>query len=122
LSPGSGWIGSGALGCALAVALGAFGAHALRERLDARALELWGTAAQYLMYGSLGLLAAGLAIRGGLTGVVRAGWTLGAGTLLFSGTVAGLALGGPRWLGAVTPVGGTLVIAGWLLFAWAALR
>lgn len=117
-----GWLGAGALGCALAVVLGAFGAHALRDRLDARALELWATAAQYLMYGSLGLLAIGLATRAGVAGAPRAGWALAAGTLVFSGTVAGLALGGPRWLGAVTPVGGTLMIAGFLLLAWAALR
>ena len=104
------------------MALGAFGAHALRARLDARSLELWGTAAQYLMYGALAVLAVGLAVRGGLTAASRAGWALGAGTALFSGTVAALALGGPRWLGALTPVGGTLMIAGFLLFAWAALR
>ena len=119
---GSGWLGTGALGCALAVVLGAFGAHALRGRLDPRALELWGTAAQYLMYGSLGLLAVGLAVRGGLPAAARAGWALAAGTAIFGGTVAALALGGPRWLGAVTPVGGTLMIAGFLLLAWAALR
>jgi uncharacterized membrane protein YgdD (TMEM256/DUF423 family) len=119
---GSGWIAAGALGCALAVVLGAFGAHALRGRLDAHALELWGTAAQYLMYGALGVLAVGLSVRTGLVGAARAGWPLAVGTALFSGTVAGLALGGPRWLGAVTPVGGTLMIAGLLVLAWAALR
>ena len=119
---GSGWVAAGALGCALSVALGAFGAHALRARLDARSLELWGTAAQYLMYGALGVLAVGLAVRGGLPAAARAGWALAAGTAIFSGTVAALALGGPRWLGAVTPVGGTLMIAGFLLLAWAAVR
>lgn len=119
---GSAWVATGALGCALAIAGGAFGAHGLRGRLDARSLELWATAAQYLMYGSLGVLAAGLAARGGMAGASRAGWALAAGTLVFSGTVAALALGGPRWLGAVTPLGGTLMIVGFLLFAWAALR
>lgn len=117
---GSAWVATGALGCALAVALGAFGAHALRARLDARSLELWSTAAQYLMYGALGVLAAGLAIRGGLPAAARAAWALAAGTAVFAGTVAALALGGPRWLGAVTPIGGTLMIAGFLLLAWAA--
>jgi uncharacterized membrane protein YgdD (TMEM256/DUF423 family) len=119
---GSGWLATGALGAALAVAAGAFGAHALRARLDPRALELWATAAQYLMYGSLALLAVGLATRSGLVGAGRAGWALLAGTLLFSGTVGALALGGPRWLGAVTPLGGTLMIAGFALLAWSAIR
>jgi uncharacterized membrane protein YgdD (TMEM256/DUF423 family) len=116
------WLAAGAVGCALAVTAGAFGAHGLRGRLDARQLELWGTAAQYLMYGSLSLIAVGLATRGGLAAAGRAGWALLAGTLLFSGTVGALALGGPRWLGAVTPFGGTLMIVGFLILAWAALR
>jgi uncharacterized membrane protein YgdD (TMEM256/DUF423 family) len=119
---GNVWLAAGALGAALAVSAGAFGAHALRARLDERALALWSTASQYLMYGSLVLLAVGLAVRAGLPSAARAGWPLLVGTVVFSGTVGALALGGPRWLGAVTPVGGTLMIAGLLLFAWAAIR
>jgi uncharacterized membrane protein YgdD (TMEM256/DUF423 family) len=117
------WIALGAFGAALAVAAGAFGAHALAGRLDAHALSLWETAARYLMYGALGLLALGLAARPAPPrGLAAAGWCLLAGTLIFSGTVGALALGGPRWLGAVTPIGGLLLIAGFLLFGWAALR
>jgi len=116
------WIFLGALGGALAVISGAFGAHALAARLDARSLELWETAARYLMYGSLALVMVGLYGQPGARRVDAAGWCLLLGSLVFSGTVAALALGGPRILGAITPIGGTLMIAGFLLFAWAALR
>ena len=117
------WIATGALLAALAVAAGAFGAHALAARLDPRALALWETAARYLMYGGLGLALLGLLARQGPTrGAGAAGWCLFLGSVVFSGTVFALALGGPRWLGAVTPLGGTLLIVGFLLFAWAALR
>jgi uncharacterized membrane protein YgdD (TMEM256/DUF423 family) len=115
------WIVLGALGGALSVIAGAFGAHALAARLEPRELQLWETAARYLMYGSLALVLVGL---GGLHGLRRgidgAGWCLLAGSAIFSGTVFGLALGGPRWLGAITPIGGTLMILGFLLFAFAA--
>jgi len=117
------WIALGAFGAALAVAAGAFGAHALAARLDAHSLSLWETAARYLMYRALGTLALGLAARQSpARGFGPAGWCLVAGTLIFSGTVGMLALGGPRWLGAVTPIGGLLLIAGFLVFGWAALR
>lgn len=114
----------GGLLAALAVVAGAFGAHALRGSLDARGLELWETAARYLMYGALGLLAIGLASQrsAGAGGWAAAAWCLAIGTAIFAGTVFALALGGPRLLGAVTPVGGALMIAGFVLFAWAAWR
>jgi uncharacterized membrane protein YgdD (TMEM256/DUF423 family) len=116
-----GWIAVGAVGCALAVIAGAFGAHGLASRLDARQLALWETASRYLMYGAFGIVLAGLA-GARFPGAERAAWALLAGTLVFSGTVAALALGGPRWLGAVTPLGGLLMIVGFLIFAWSALR
>lgn len=117
------WIVLGALGGALSVMAGAFGAHALAERLGPRELQLWETAARYLMYGSLALVLVGLfGAHGARRGVDGAGWCLLAGSLVFSGTVFALALGGPRWLGAVTPIGGTLLIAGFLIFAWSAWR
>ena len=118
---GQTWVAVGALGCALAVVAGAFGAHALAARLDERALQLWETAARYLMFGAFGIVLAGLAAAR-WPGVERAAWALLAGTVVFSGTVAALALGGPRWLGAVTPLGGLLMILGFLLFAWSAWR
>lgn len=113
----------GALCCALAVVAGAFGAHALRARLGADALALWETAARYLMYGGLGLALIGLLARSQpRPALSAAGALLASGTAVFAGTLAGLALGAPRWLGAVTPVGGALMITGLLVFAWAALR
>jgi uncharacterized membrane protein YgdD (TMEM256/DUF423 family) len=118
------FVGWGALCCALAVVAGAFGAHGLAARLDARSLQLWETAARYLMYGGLGQAVAGLLAAAGEPGrggrlAGAAGLSLLGGTIVFSGTLAALALGGPRWLGAVTPLGGLLVIAGFLLLAWA---
>jgi uncharacterized membrane protein YgdD (TMEM256/DUF423 family) len=114
----------GALECAIAVALGAFGAHALADRLDARALELWHTSARYLIYSGLGaLIAATLAPRlapPGAAGLAAA--LLVAGGALFSGTLAALALGAPRWLGAVTPLGGLSMILGFLVLAWSLWR
>jgi uncharacterized membrane protein YgdD (TMEM256/DUF423 family) len=116
------WIFLGAVGGALAVVAGAFGAHALAARLGPRELQLWETAARYLMYGSFALISLGLyGAQGARRGIDAAGWCLLAGSAIFSGTVFGLALGGPRWLGAVTPLGGTLMIAGFLIFAWAAM-
>lgn len=117
------WIAVGAVGCAMSVAMGAFGAHGLRGRLDAEALALWETAARYLMYGCLAVLAIGVSERQALVASAgSAAAMLVGGALIFSGTVAVLALGGPRWLGAVTPIGGLLMIAGLLLFAWTSLR
>jgi uncharacterized membrane protein YgdD (TMEM256/DUF423 family) len=119
----SGWIAAGALLCAVSVTAGAFGAHGLRSRLDPAALALWETAARYLMYSGLGILAVALAARpsGGRLYTWSAASLL-IGALIFCGTVAILALGGPRWLGAVTPLGGLLLIVAFVLLAVAALR
>lgn len=113
-------IAAGLLFAALAVVAGAFGAHALRARLDPHALELWETASRYLMYGGLALAVVGLAAGG--RGWSAAPLALAAGTAVFAGTVFALALGAPRWLGAVTPIGGTLMILGLLVAAWQAWR
>lgn len=118
------WITAGAFACALSVAAGAFGAHGLKERLDASDLALWETAARYLMYAGLGttlcgLLAAATQPRRGLD--VAAGLLLSGG-LVFGSTVAVLALGGPRWLGAVTPLGGLGMIVGFVVLGIVALR
>jgi uncharacterized membrane protein YgdD (TMEM256/DUF423 family) len=117
------WIALGALCGALSVIAGAFGAHALAARLEPRELQLWETAARYLMYGGVAMVLVGLfGAQGARRGVDGAGWCLLLGSAIFSGTVFGLALGGPRWLGAITPIGGVLLIAGFLTFAWAALQ
>jgi uncharacterized membrane protein YgdD (TMEM256/DUF423 family) len=106
---------------AAAVALGAFGAHALRASLDAPALETWRTAVDYQFRHALALLVVGLLARGGASPALRfAATALVAGVALFCGSLYALALGAPRWLGAVTPVGGAALIAGWIALACAA--
>lgn len=109
-----------ALTCAVAVAAGAFGAHGLEKRLDPEALDQWKTAAQYLMYGGFGALLATLAAAHVGPRAQLAAWLLLAGGAVFAGAVGGLALGLPRWLGAVAPIGGTGLIVGFVLLAWAA--
>ena len=114
----------GALNGALAVLLGAFGAHGLKGRVDASMLDIWSTASHYHFYHALGLLLIGLLARqlGGAAGVVAAGWILFAGMLVFSGSLYLLVLTGHKWLGAVTPLGGLALIAGWLWLAWSLWR
>ncbi len=112
------WLVVGLLMCAASVGAGAFGAHGLRAALDAEHLAQWETAARYFMYGGVVVCLLGLAGRGSTVDLRLAGWLLFAGSLIFSGTVAVIALGGPRWFGAITPVGGTVLIVGILVFAW----
>jgi uncharacterized membrane protein YgdD (TMEM256/DUF423 family) len=114
----------GALMAAAAVAAGAFGAHALAARLTPDRLATWETAARYQMYHALALVLVGaLAARWPDAPLLNtAGWLFAAGILVFCGTVYGLALGGPRWLGAITPLGGLAFIGGWIVFAAAVAR
>ena len=115
------WIGPAL--CALAILAGAFGAHGLKARLTAESLALWETAARYLIYAGFGLTLLGLTARQWpRPGLDWAAGGLLVGAVIFSGTVAVLALGGPRWLGAVTPLGGLLLILGFVVFAWSAFR
>jgi uncharacterized membrane protein YgdD (TMEM256/DUF423 family) len=116
------WIALGALCGAVSVVAGAFGAHFLAARLTPKEVELWETASRYLMYGGLAQLLLGLFSHQAARRFDGTGWCLFLGCAIFSGTLFGLALGGPRWLGAVTPVGGTLLILGFLLFAIQAPR
>ena len=115
-----------ALAGASAVALGAFGAHALREVLDERALAVWRTAVDYQFGHALALLATGLLARGRPSSVLRiAAVAFALGIVVFSGSLYALALGAPRALGAATPVGGAAFIAGWLalgVHGWRTLR
>jgi uncharacterized membrane protein YgdD (TMEM256/DUF423 family) len=121
----NGWlVASGASGF-MAVALGAFGAHGLASRLGAlaegeRRLGWWETAAHYHLLHALALgLVALLSLR--FPQVRVSGYAFLLGTLLFSGSLYVMALGGPRWLGAVTPLGGLSFLAGWAALAWAGL-
>ncbi len=113
---------AGALSGFISVAAGAFGAHALKERLEAGLLAVFETGSRYQMYHALALLATAWAASQSMSAVVRsAGWCFIGGTLLFSGSLYLLALTGTRWWGAITPIGGLLFLAGWLLLAWGAV-
>ena len=119
------FFGLGALFAGLGVALGAFGAHALRDGLDDRAREVFETGVRYQMYHALALF--GIGTLAAATPLPRrwlnvAALAFCAGILLFSGSLYALALGAPRWLGAITPLGGTLFMIGWLAVAVAALK
>ncbi len=106
--------------------LGAFGAHGLKSRLGAAGLDTWQTAVSYHLIHALALLGVALWMRVGGSGtsgaLSLAGWCFVAGVLMFSGSLYLLALGGPRLLGPVTPLGGVAFIAGWLALAWAAVQ
>ncbi len=113
----------GAVSALVAVAAGAFGAHALRSRLTPDLLATFDTGARYQMYHALALLAAAWAAeRWPGPAATWAGWLFVSGTVVFSGSLYVLALTGARWLGAVTPLGGLAFLGGWLALAWAALR
>jgi len=111
----------GALSALVAVGLGAFGAHGLRSRLSSDMLAVFETGVRYQMYHALGLLACGWAVsRWPSSVLVAAGWLFVAGTLVFSGSLYALTLSGQRWLGAITPLGGVALLAGWVALAWGA--
>ncbi len=118
------WSAVAAILLALAVMLGAFGAHALRGRLDADAMAVYHTAVLYHFLHALGLLIVSILPRAGVLPAPTAGWVsilLVAGIVLFSGSLYLLAGTGVRILGAITPVGGLCFIAAWLLLAWGVL-
>jgi len=113
----------GAVAAALGMVAGAFGAHALKGRVEPELLAVFETGVRYHLVHALGLLSAGWATtRWPGRAAKTAGWLFLLGILLFSGSLYGLALTGVRILGAVTPVGGAAFIGGWLLLAWAAWR
>ncbi|RUO32059.1 DUF423 domain-containing protein [Aliidiomarina sedimenti] len=114
---------AGLLG-ALSVALGAFAAHGLQASLSERSLEVFKTAVHYQFMHAIALLVLGVWLSQQALGnwgtAVGVSWLIG--ILLFSGSLYWLSLGGPRWLGPVTPLGGLSFIIGWLLLAVAAWR
>ncbi|SDH89924.1 Uncharacterized membrane protein YgdD, TMEM256/DUF423 family [Alteribacillus persepolensis] len=114
----------GALNAAAAVGFGAFGAHGLEGRLSERLMEVYQTAVQYHIMHALGLLAVGLvaAYAGATTSLSWSGWLLFFGIVVFSGSLYTMAFTGIGWLGAITPIGGTAFIAGWIMLVIAVLK
>jgi uncharacterized membrane protein YgdD (TMEM256/DUF423 family) len=108
----------------VAVAFGAFGAHALRGRLDPEMTAVWQTAVQYHAWHALALLGVGVLLLQwpDQRGLAVAGWLFVSGIVLFAGSLYVLALTGVRGLGAITPFGGVALLAGWAVLAWTAWR
>jgi uncharacterized membrane protein YgdD (TMEM256/DUF423 family) len=111
---------------ATGVMAGAFGAHGLASRVSPERLEVWQTAATYQLFHSIALLALALSIlyASNLTKKSTALWVCRSwllGVIIFSGSLYGLVLSGITWLGAITPIGGTLLIVGWVLLSSLAL-
>lgn len=117
---------AGAVNAAIAVIFGAFGAHALKEKLTEKYLAIWETAVQYQMFHALGLILIGIlmssSLLGPLTQLNWAGYLLLAGIIIFSGSLYVLSLSGIGILGAITPIGGVAFIAGWIMLIIAALK
>ncbi|PIJ96578.1 DUF423 domain-containing protein [Lysinibacillus sphaericus] len=120
------FIVTGALHGLLAVAFGAFGAHALKEILDDYSRGIWETAVQYQMFHATGLLVIGLLMSSKLFGEVKqlnlAGIFFNLGIVFFSGSLYVLAISGIKVLGAIPPIGGVLFLIGWILIILSALK
>ena len=113
----------GALFGMLSVALGAFGAHGLRDKVEPRMIEVWQTASQYNMSHALALLAAAwLLSKTQHVGAQVAGWAFMIGIFLFSGSLYAMVLTGIKKLGAITPLGGVAFIIGWIALMIAATK
>ncbi|HWC99879.1 MAG TPA: DUF423 domain-containing protein [Candidatus Sulfopaludibacter sp.] len=115
------WSQTGAILLALSVILGAFGAHGLRDRLDAYSMDVYQKAVFYQFIHSLGILIVGILPKTGTFPLSSAGTVctfLLAGIVIFSGSLYLLAVTGNRMLGAITPIGGVCFIVGWVLLAW----
>lgn len=117
---------AGAVNAAIAVAFGAFGAHALKDRLSEHYLAVWETAVQYQMFHAIALLAIGILMSSSLLGpstqLSWAGYLILAGIIIFSGSLYVLSLSGIGVLGAITPIGGVAFIAGWIMLIVAAVK
>jgi uncharacterized membrane protein YgdD (TMEM256/DUF423 family) len=113
----------GSICAGTAVAAGAFGAHLLKGLLEESMLTVFETAARYQMYHALALcIVSWPIVHNPRCGFTTAGWLFVTGILLFCGSLYGLALTSVRWLGAVTPIGGTALLAGWGVLAWRTWR
>ena len=123
LAPERLFAGLGAIFALAGVALGAFGAHALRGSLGEADLAIFETGVRYQLVHALGLFAVAWAVTRFPSPVVTgAGWAFVVGIVVFSGSLYTLVLSGARWWGAVTPIGGVAFLVGWALLAWGALR
>ena len=111
------WSRSASICMALSILLGAFGAHALKTKLDPSMMEVYKTAVLYQMIHGLALFAVAWRLSQGVRRAGVAGWLFLSGIILFSGSLYGLSLTGFRWLGAVTPLGGLAFFAGWVTLA-----
>jgi uncharacterized membrane protein YgdD (TMEM256/DUF423 family) len=117
------WFITGSLIAGLGVAAGAFGAHALKQRLSPEFLQVFETGVRYQMYHAFGLLVVAVAMdRWPNNALQIAGWLFLAGIILFSGSLYALCLSGIRVLGAITPIGGLCFLAGWAFLAFAIWR
>ena len=119
------WSAIAAIFLALAVGLGAFGAHGLRSRLNPEMMDIYKTAVLYHFLHALGMLIVSLLPKTGTfpeSGADTICWLLLAGILIFSGSLYLLALTGTRALGAITPIGGVAFIAAWVMLAWKLMR
>lgn len=118
------FVSLGSINALIAVALGAFGAHGLENRLSTEMLSIFETGVKYHFYHALGLLAVGMiATQLPESGLLKwSGWLMFAGIIIFSGSLYILSVSGIKWLGAITPIGGTAFIVAWLLLAIAVLR
>jgi uncharacterized membrane protein YgdD (TMEM256/DUF423 family) len=117
------WLFLAAVNGFVAVAAGAFGAHGLKTRVSPEMVAIFETGARYQMYHALALLAtAWVAAQAPSWLASGAGWCFFIGILIFSGSLYALTLSGQRWLGAITPIGGTAFLIGWIFLAAAALR
>ena len=119
------WSVTGAIVLALAVVFGAFGAHGLRERLDAYSMGVYEKAVFYHFIHGLGLLVVSFLVKTGTFSEFATSWVCGlllAGIVIFSGSLYMLAITGNRSLGAITPIGGILFIGAWLALAWFTMR
>lgn len=113
----------GSISAFLAVVLGAFGAHSLKNRLSPEMLNIFEVGVRYHMYHALALIAVAWAsVRWPSGSIIAAGWLFLAGTIIFSGSLYLLSMTGLRWLGAITPIGGAAFLLGWLLLAWGVWR
>jgi uncharacterized membrane protein YgdD (TMEM256/DUF423 family) len=113
----------GSILAGVSVAAGAFGAHGLKGRIEPQLLEAFTTGAHYMMTHALALLAVAWGVnRWPDAGLELGGWFITPGVIVFSGSLFLMALTESRWLGAITPIGGVLMIAGWTVLAWRATR